>query len=103
MVFYDPTRLERGLQERGVRSKGDFGPSVFGRFPDDPANFVGRRVDFMCRRLPADVPREPADAAVLGWLHTGNQSAKWLRQKPVIMLWPAKHQGEVIWDPQTDH
>jgi hypothetical protein len=101
-LFYDRSHLEKGLKEHGVRSQTDFGPSVFGRYPGDPATYLGRRVDFMCRRLPADVPREPADTAVLAWLQSDNESPKWLRKKPVILLWPARYHGAVIWDPQAD-
>jgi hypothetical protein len=88
--------------EHGVKSHGDFGPSVFGRYPDDPPHFIGRRIDFMCRRLPAGTPREPADAAFLAWLHTDNESPKWLRKKPVIMLWSPSYHGAVIWDPKAE-
>ena len=101
-LFYDRSHLAKGIREHGVRSTGDFGPSVFDRYPDDPETFVGRRIDFMCRRLPTNVPREPPDAAVMAWLQSDNQSPMWLRKKPVIMLWPTTYHGVVIWNPDGE-
>ena len=49
-LFYDTRgiRFVHGL----ARNRLDFGPSRFGRHPDDPPRFTGRRVDVMARSVP---------------------------------------------------
>ena len=44
------------------RGTADYGPSRFGRHPDDPPKYVGRRVDFLGRSLPALPGADPAEA-----------------------------------------
>jgi hypothetical protein len=101
-LFYRPENLQRRMRTRGRCRVYDFGPSVFGRNPDDDSeSFRGRRVDVLCRELPARAPAEPG-AAVLAWLGGTAESARQLRKRPVVMLWPRQQLGQVIWDPTRD-
>ena len=42
------------------RGTADYGPSKFGRYPDDPPSFTGRRVDLLGRSLDVPLDAEPA-------------------------------------------
>jgi hypothetical protein len=99
-LFYRQEFLQRHVQVRGRCIVYDFGPSPFGRHPDDPLRFRGRRVDVMCRELPRQAPGEPAEA-VLAWLNGSTESARQLRQRPIVMVWPRQQLGHVIWNPTT--
>ncbi len=83
-------------RRRGTR---DFGPSKFGRNPDDGPEFVGRRVDVIGRSIPMPA-NQGAIGAVQGYLRAGTtESALRLRDRPVIVMWPAEDVGRVIWNP----
>jgi hypothetical protein len=77
---------------------GDFGPSKFGRHPDDDTRmYTGRRIDLMGRSLPEPVGIDPADA-IIRWLRAGRtESARRLGEKAVILINPAGRMGEIIW------
>jgi hypothetical protein len=73
----------------------DFGPSKFGRSPLDTNRYAGRRVDVLWRDIPAG---EDAFAAVYAYFATPRTaSARALRQKSVVLVWPTAHVGDVIW------
>ena len=63
------------------RGIADYGPSKFGRFPDDPRSFTGRHVDLLGRSL--DVPLDAEPAVVLrDYLSTARTaSAKELKKR----------------------
>ncbi len=82
------------------RGTEDYGPSKFGRSPDDTA-FTGRRVDVIGRSIPISPANTPADA-VLRYLTAGRTaSAQALAERPVIVLWPDEQRGNVIWKGPT--
>ena len=98
-LYYDTT----GTRPIGAKAivNFDLGPSKFGRHPDDPPKYVGRRIDVMARSLPdSAVGLDPADA-VRTWLSGPQESPKLLRQKPVILLWPPLRRGEILWEPNA--
>jgi len=79
------------------RRAADFGPSVFGRYPPDPPQFVGRRVDLFGRSLEASVDADPVDA-VRAYLRSGRTStAHHLASKAVVGLYPSYLLGVVVW------
>jgi hypothetical protein len=84
------------------RGTADYGPSKFGRYPDDPPSFTGRRVDFLGRSLYASLDAEPA--AVLGdYLSAARtRSAKELAAKAVVLISPEQLAGKVVW-PEASH
>jgi hypothetical protein len=82
------------------RGKCDFGPSKFGRNPDDGGAFKGRRVDVIGRSI--NMPtNESAIEAVQRYLREARTtSARLLAERPVVVVWPSEHCGRVIWDTQ---
>ncbi|MBP2237107.1 hypothetical protein J2Z31_003621 [Sinorhizobium kostiense] len=72
----------------------DFGPSRFGRHPDD-AGYSGRRLDLMGRSITLGNGDPPQDA-VRRWLGSGARSAIALRQRPIYCLWPKSAFGERV-------
>jgi hypothetical protein len=76
----------------------DFGPSKFGRNPDDDERFKGRRVDVVWRSIKFE-PLESAIHALQRYLQKAllRSSPGLWRAKPVVLLWPTKMLGEVIW------
>lgn len=93
-----------------ARATADFGPSAHGRRPADPARYRGRRVDIMARAIvvPSQfdvdataMPWPDRVAAVRGWLASGakDTSPWWLRQKPLVEVWPPDRLGEVVHQP----
>jgi hypothetical protein len=81
------------------RGTADYGPSKFGRFPDDPPSFTGRRVDFLGRSL--DVPLDAEPATVLrDYLSVARTaSARALAKKAVVLIYPERLAGKVVWPP----
>jgi len=81
---------------RGTR---DFGPSKFGRYPEDPPRYSGRRVDLLGRSLPAESGADPVDA-LRRYLTAGRtNSAKALAAKAVVLIHPPDRTGEIVWPP----
>lgn len=78
----------------------DFGPSRFGRNPQDAARFTGRRIDVMGRSIPVLKSEKPI-AAVQRYLREAPRgSSPWfLAQRPVVVVWPRAYRGRVIWKP----
>lgn len=78
----------------------DFGPSMFGRNPDDGERYTGRRVDVVWRSINFQLARSPIHA-VQRYLQNASplSSAGYWREKPVVALWPTKQLGQVIWRP----
>jgi hypothetical protein len=80
------------------RGEHDFGPSKFGRNPDDGDKFKGRRVDVIGRSITMPKNQTPIEA-VQHYLHEARtKSASLLAERPVIVVWPHKYCGKVIWD-----
>ena len=79
------------------RGTADYGRSKFGRYPDDPPSFTGRRVDLLGRSL--DVPLDAEPAKVLrDYLSAARtRSAKELAAKAVVLIYPEQLAGKVIW------
>lgn len=83
------------------RTEVDFGPSRFGRFPDDPDSFRGRRVDLIGRSLDVRSGADPVDA-VRRYLSAGRtETARLLATKAVVLLEPEDLRGEIIWPVAT--
>lgn len=79
---------------RGTR---DFGPSKFGRYSGDPLRYAGRRVDLLGRSLPVTPGTDPAHA-IHDYLAAGRTtSARHLRAKAVILIYPMERVGEIVW------
>jgi hypothetical protein len=75
----------------------DFGPSKFGRNPNEEARFTGRRVDVLGRSIEKRCSEAPIEA-VRRYLQISNtQSARRLAERPVVVLWPSTWRGRVIW------
>jgi hypothetical protein len=82
------------------RGTADYGPSKFGRYPDDPPSFTGRRVDLLGRSLPAPPDADPA-AAVSAYLSTARTaSARALAAKAAVLIEPQHLADKIIW-PRT--
>ena len=80
------------------RGTHDFGPSKFGRNPDDGDAFNGRRVDVIGRSIRMPKNETPIEAVqhYLGRART--KSASLLAERPVIVVWPARYRGRIIWN-----
>ncbi len=75
----------------------DFGRSKFSRHPADPCRFLGRRVDLCGRSLPVSSKADPVES-LRSYLAGGRtETARRLSEKPVVLLWPARLLGRVIW------
>ena len=73
----------------------DFGASKFGRSPLDPERYEGRRVDVLWRDIPAG---DDAIAAVRAYFETPRTaSARALRKKSVVLVWPTRRAGDILW------
>jgi len=93
-LFYDGRALDKSMPNRTIHTL-DFGPSVHGRHPDDdPAHFTGRRIDAMARAVTSHV--EEPEEAVRTWLATNTKSARLLRARPVILVWPKALLGRIV-------
>lgn len=79
----------------------DFGPSKFGRWPGDSNRFIGRRVDFIGRSLPAEPGQDPTEI-LRRYLSTGKtESARALAVKAVVLIAPPRRVGEIVWPGRT--
>jgi hypothetical protein len=80
----------------------DFGPSRFGRNPNEGERFEGRRVDVMWRSIDVRMSESPIES-VQRYLRDGpiGSSAGYWVVKPVVILWPSKDLGRAIW-PLSD-
>lgn len=78
-------------------AKGDFGPSRFGRHPDD-AYRRGRGVDLFGRSIPCENGQDPHDC-VRAWLASGGASPRKIAKSAVVVIHPEEEIGSIIWDP----
>lgn len=74
-----------------VRWTADFGPSKFGRSPDD-VGFTGRRIDILGRSIDVCIDESP-EASVKRWLNGWSTSAVALRKKPMFIISPPEKLG----------
>jgi hypothetical protein len=83
------------------RGEHDFGPSKFGRNPDNGDKFEGRGVDVIGRSIRIPKNKTPIEAVqdYLGEART--KSASLLAERPVIVVWPVKKLGRIIWNPRS--
>jgi hypothetical protein len=74
----------------------DFGPSKFGRHPDD-VGYTGRRVDCLGKSIPHIAGMSPIEA-LRRYLQTKfTPTAYHLAQKTVVIIDPAEYRGQVVW------
>jgi hypothetical protein len=59
----------------------DFGPSRFGRHPDDNASYTGRRIDFIGRSLKVSPDVDPVEALIGYLTQPRTETARHLPQK----------------------
>lgn len=98
-LLYDGAALTKGMPNRTIHTL-DFGPSVHGRHPDDdPTRFTGRRIDTMARSVSHHI--EDPEAAVRAWLAGGTTSARLLRIRPVILVWPKQVLSRIVINPDA--
>ena len=75
----------------------DFGPSKFGRNPNEEARFSGRRVDVLGRSIEKQRSETTIEAVQRYLRRPPTQSARRLAERPVVVLWPSAWRGRVIW------
>ena len=75
----------------------DFGISKFGRHPSDVEKFEGRCVDLLGRSLKIPKYADPVKVIVSYLQNPTTDSAKELRKKAVVVLYPESLFGRVIW------
>lgn len=80
------------------RGEHDFGPSKFGRDPDDGDAFEGRKVDVIGRSITMPKNGTPIEALQRYLREARTKSASLLAELPVVVVWPRKNCGKVIWD-----
>jgi len=83
------------------RGKCDFGPSKFGRNPDDGKEFAGRRVDVIGRSISMPKSQTPIESVERYLTDAATESASRLAERPVIVMWPNENCGHIIWDGLT--
>ena len=76
----------------------DFGPSKFGRNPDDDPRYSGRRVDVLGRSIKVRRDETPKEA-LRRYLREGRtESARRLAERPVVVIWPGQQRGSLVWE-----
>lgn len=79
------------------RTVRDFGPSQFGKHPDDGPTFSGRRADLISRSLRVAVDAEPLQV-IRNYLALGSsETARALASKAVVILDPEPLRGVIAW------
>ena len=77
--------------------RADFGESKFGRAPDAPEGYSGRRVDLHGRSIAAAPADEPAEA-LLRYLKAGaTRSSRELAHKALVLIAPEPLLGAEVW------
>src|SRR3984893_10101220 len=74
------------------RGEHDFGPSKFGRDPDDDA-FKGRKVDVIGRSITMPKNQTPIEAVRHYLREARTKSASLLAERPVIVVGPSENRG----------
>lgn len=74
----------------------DFGPSKFGKHPDD-APYTGRRVDLLARSIRCPYPSDPVQSIREYLAHPPSKTASALSQKAVVLIEPRNLVGEIVW------
>jgi hypothetical protein len=75
----------------------DFGPSRFGRNPEDGPKFSGRRIDVLGRDIPI-LTAQDAEQAVTTYLRAGrSDSAQLWAKRPLLKLADDDSMGRMIW------
>jgi hypothetical protein len=83
------------------RTTDDFGPSKFGRHPDDNPRYTGRRVDVMGRSIAHTAGADPIES-LRHYLRTKpTRTARCLVQKALVVIDPIDERGRVVW-PEFD-
>jgi hypothetical protein len=77
----------------------DFGPSKFGRMPNDIRPYAGRRVDLVGRSLPEQPDAHPVEALRRYLQGFRTASAQALASKAVILIDPISLRGVAAWPP----
>ncbi|WP_458096173.1 hypothetical protein [Roseomonas sp. WA12] len=77
----------------------DFGPSKFGRHPED-VGYSGRRMDIQGRSILRHA-NGSAEDSLQAWLRGGTTSATHIAKRPVIGLAPAPYLARVLWLPPS--
>jgi hypothetical protein len=80
------------------RGEHDFGPSKFGLNPKDGDAFKGRRVDVIGRSIRMSKTKTPLEEVQRYLREAGTKSAALLAERPVVVVWPGKCRGRVIWN-----
>ena len=75
----------------------DFGQSKFGRAPDAPAGYAGRRVGLHGRSIDAVPGQEPLEALVRYLQAGASPSARELSRKAVVLIGPDRLLGAQAW------
>ena len=83
------------------RGMVDFGESRFGHHPTKNKGYTGRTVDVIGRSIPKKRGQSSEDAILSYLVEAKTASAKHLRIRPVVMLFPTRRVGHVIWDPRS--
>ncbi len=83
------------------RAVKDFGSNKFGKTLCKPGSresynkFKGRKVDILGRQIPYNGDYQDS---IQEWLRTNNAPTPYhLSQKAVVVLWPPKDRGDVVW------
>ena len=79
----------------------DFGPSKFGRSPLDAKKYRGRRIDVLWRDIAVGVEEDAITAIRRYFAAPPTASARALRRKSVVLVWPATRAGEIVWRPES--
>ncbi len=79
------------------RGTADYGPSKFGRLPDDPPSFRGRRVDLLGRSLDVPLGADPVTTLRDYLSAARTDSARALAEKAVVLIYPGQLAGTVVW------
>lgn len=80
-------------------SNVDFGPSKFGRNPEDDDSYEGRRVDLLGRSLKVRTNADPSKAVRAYLERPRSKTPRCLAKKAVVLIDPEPLRGEVIWTP----